>query len=111
MNEQEITGNQTSTIEISHGVTNRASCSLDDLEGGKRRGLGGLRVPFRNLYVTFDLHGMRAAVDIDFRHARHGEEFEGVFDEGGIGEWKKTLQDINTIPSVSGADLLVGLLM
>lgn len=48
-------------------------------------------MPFGRKDVCFDGGGVRAAVDEDVCYACHGEEFEGVFDEGCVGEGEETL--------------------
>ena len=82
VDEEEVPGDQVSRIQVPHGIADGAGGGLDDLQGLEGRGRRGERVPLRGLDVALYLCSVRPAVYVYVSHARHSEEFEGVFEEG-----------------------------
>ena len=89
IDDQEVTSQNGSRIEVAHSITDGVGRGANDLDIVERRNLGS---PFRLLDVFLNLVGVGSTVDKYFVDSSVGEELEGTFDQRGIGQRKQTLQ-------------------
>ena len=93
MYKDEVAVDEGALVHVAQDVADRPRIGYpDELHNGKWARSRGRRPP-RAIDIIFDLVGVRAAVDVHLVNAIHGQEFERIVDEGGIGEGQKALRD------------------